>query len=169
MAGFSGGGQFAQRFFYLYPERLHAVSIGAPGRVTRLDRTLDWPQGIKNVQEKFSMSVDFEKLKAVTAIQLIVGGEDTVVHGGEEFSKWLEEARKSRNKKDSDSDTSSDQLAPMRVGRVQLTKETFEEWKAIGIEARFDVVPGVAHNPQGVVNVVLSFLQPLVAHVYGQQ
>ncbi|VVJ22279.1 Uncharacterised protein [Amycolatopsis camponoti] len=31
--GFSGGGQFAHRFLYRHPERLSAVSIGAPGRV----------------------------------------------------------------------------------------------------------------------------------------
>jgi len=30
--GFSGGGQFANRFALLHPERLRAVSIGAPGR-----------------------------------------------------------------------------------------------------------------------------------------
>ncbi|KAJ7797519.1 hypothetical protein B0H14DRAFT_54885 [Mycena olivaceomarginata] len=29
--GFSGGGQFAHRFLYLHPQRLHGVSIGAPG------------------------------------------------------------------------------------------------------------------------------------------
>src|SRR5680860_1115071 len=34
--GFSGGGQFAHRFLYLHPERLSAVSIGAPGHVTLL-------------------------------------------------------------------------------------------------------------------------------------
>jgi pimeloyl-ACP methyl ester carboxylesterase len=32
--GFSGGGQFAHRFLLLHPDRLHGVSIGAPGRVT---------------------------------------------------------------------------------------------------------------------------------------
>lgn len=32
--GFSGGGQFAHRFLYRHPERLTAVSIGAPGRIS---------------------------------------------------------------------------------------------------------------------------------------
>lgn len=45
IVGFSGGGQFVHRFFYLYPERVHAVSIGAPGRATPLvDKA--WPEGI---------------------------------------------------------------------------------------------------------------------------
>jgi poly(3-hydroxybutyrate) depolymerase len=35
--GFSGGGQFAHRFLYRHPERLTAVSIGAPGRITLPD------------------------------------------------------------------------------------------------------------------------------------
>jgi poly(3-hydroxybutyrate) depolymerase len=34
--GFSGGGQFVHRFFYLHPKRLMGVSIGAPGRITYL-------------------------------------------------------------------------------------------------------------------------------------
>lgn len=46
IVGFSGGGQFVHRFFYLYPERVHAVSIGAPGRATPLvDKP--WPEGIR--------------------------------------------------------------------------------------------------------------------------
>jgi poly(3-hydroxybutyrate) depolymerase len=36
--GFSGGGQFVHRFYYLHPDRLLGVSIGAPGRLTLLDR-----------------------------------------------------------------------------------------------------------------------------------
>jgi poly(3-hydroxybutyrate) depolymerase len=40
--GFSGGGQFANRFAYLHPEKLWAVSIGAPGSVTLLDVNRDW-------------------------------------------------------------------------------------------------------------------------------
>ena len=32
--GFSGGGQFSNRFALLHPDRVSAVSIGAPGRIT---------------------------------------------------------------------------------------------------------------------------------------
>lgn len=53
MAGFSGGGQFAHRFLYLQLERLHAVSTGAPGRITMLDENWKWPAGIKDVFEVF--------------------------------------------------------------------------------------------------------------------
>ncbi|KUJ07760.1 poly hydrolase [Mollisia scopiformis] len=161
LVGFSGGGQFAHRFFYLYPERLHAVSVGAPGRVTKLDLGKDWPQGIRNVEEKFNRKVDFEKLRAVKDIQFVIGGDDNVVHGGDEFWKWLEKVKKKNG-----SNSNKEQLAPMRSGRLQTAKEVLGEWKSFGIEARFDVVPGVAHSAQGVVDAVLNFLEPIVKKMY---
>ena len=39
--GFSGGGQFVQRFHCVHPGRLAAVTIGAPGNVTLLDDSRD--------------------------------------------------------------------------------------------------------------------------------
>ena len=41
LGGFSGGAQFAHRFAYFYAERLTALSLAAPGRVTLLDESLD--------------------------------------------------------------------------------------------------------------------------------
>ena len=38
LVGFSGGAQFVHRFLYIHPERVLAASVGAPGRVTYLDR-----------------------------------------------------------------------------------------------------------------------------------
>lgn len=167
LVGFSGGGQFAQRFFYLYPERLYAVSIGAPGHMTRLDETLAWPQGIKDVQEKFSRSMSVERLQAVKNIQFVVGEEDNAVHGGGEFWKWLEEMKKERGGKKGDE--KDGQLGLMRAGRLQMAKEMVEEWRGVGIEVQFDVVPGVAHNSSGVLDVVKSFLEPLIVRVYNEK
>lgn len=158
LVGFSGGGQFAQRFFYLYPERLHAVSMGAPGRITTLDDTLDWPQGIRNVQGKFHRTIDIEKLRNVKNIQLVVGEQDIEVHGGEEFSKWLDSMRSKLKRKEGNSDEDQDQLAPMRTGRLESARIVLAEWENRGVEAKFDVVPGVAHSSQGVLDTVLEFL-----------
>jgi poly(3-hydroxybutyrate) depolymerase len=41
--GFSGGGQFANRFVQLHPDRLTAVSIGAPGRIVLPTETAPVP------------------------------------------------------------------------------------------------------------------------------
>ena len=53
--GFSGGGQFVSHFMFNHPDRLRAVSIGAPGRIT-----LPSPQS----------SVDLD-------VQIVVGEKDT--------------------------------------------------------------------------------------------
>lgn len=74
--GFSGGGQYAHRFYYLYPELIQAVSVGAPGTITTFDTDENWPLGIKNVDEEFERSISFEKLQSV-AVQIIAGEMDT--------------------------------------------------------------------------------------------
>lgn len=89
MTGFSGGGQCVHRFLYLYPEKLHAVSVAAPGRVTMLDEELKWPKGIKDIAELFDGAAIDKVMIREVKIQLVVGGADTEVHGGTEFWKWL--------------------------------------------------------------------------------
>jgi pimeloyl-ACP methyl ester carboxylesterase len=75
LGGFSGGAQFAHRFAYLHPERVRALSLAAPGRVTLLDETLDWWAGIRDIETLFEQSIDIELLKNLP-IQLLVGQED---------------------------------------------------------------------------------------------
>jgi hypothetical protein len=86
--GYSGGGQFAQRFMYLHPERLLAVTIGALGRITALDKGMKWPDRIGNLENVFGARTEVKKdIVKKLPIQLVVGGEDNVVHGGDEFWK----------------------------------------------------------------------------------
>ena len=61
------------------------------------------------------------------------------------------------------------QLGPMRAGRLQMARQMIQEWKGIGVEVRFGVVPGVAHNSNGVLDVVKNFLEPLVSRVYDER
>lgn len=79
LAGYSGGGQFAQRFFYLHPKRLHAISIGAPGKVTLPDSKLEWPLGIKDLGAVFGAEheagPDFGAMAEVE-VQFVVGELD---------------------------------------------------------------------------------------------
>ncbi|GAD96987.1 conserved hypothetical protein [Paecilomyces variotii No. 5] len=136
LMGFSGGGQFAHRFLYLYPERLAAVSVGAPGKVTKLDETQKWPAGTADVDTLFSRPVNKERIRQVP-IQLIVGSADDSVHGGTEFWDWVQQFRKRGN------DGSSEHMAQ---GRIQALNELHSLWKEDGIESSLQVVDGVAHD-----------------------
>src|SRR5690606_31161836 len=61
--GYSGGGHFAHRYMMLRPERLWAVSIGAPGSVTLLDNRNDWWVGTRNFAELFGRAIDVEAMR----------------------------------------------------------------------------------------------------------
>ncbi|MGE0718724.1 MAG: PHB depolymerase family esterase, partial [Alphaproteobacteria bacterium] len=74
--GFSGGGHFAHRFFFLHPERLSAVSIGAPGVVTLLDFDHDFWVGVRDFEKVFGKPVDLDAMRRV-AVQMVIGGNDT--------------------------------------------------------------------------------------------
>lgn len=153
LMGFSGGGHFSHRFLYLYPERLAAVSVGAPGRVTVLDEKQKWPAGIADVETLFDRSVNKELIRQV-AIQLIVGSADDQLHGGEEFWAW---ARKQIKRKPDDGS-----LAHMTKGRLQTLKELQAMWKEDGIDSQLKVVEGVGHESAKVRKDVLQFLGPLI-------
>lgn len=71
--GYSGGGHFAHRFFYLHPERLKAVSIGAPGSVTLPDENHDYWVGCRNLEALFGKRLDIPAMRTVPVHQ-VVGG-----------------------------------------------------------------------------------------------
>ncbi len=127
--GFSGGGQFTQRFFYLHPDRLRAVSIGAPGRVTLLDGTQDWWLGTRDIEERSGIRVDIERLRKVP-VHMVVGALDTetweINNVGD--SNWLDGA---------------DAVGRTRIERLESLRRNFEE---NGIPVEFEIVPDVGHR-----------------------
>jgi dienelactone hydrolase len=144
--GFSGGGQFAHRFLLLHPDRLAGISIGAPGRITRLDDTLPWWLGTKDVEEIFGTSVDLDALREVP-VQLVVGAADVETWeinnpGG---ANWMPGA---------------DAAGRTRVERLRALHANLA---AHGIDARFDVVPGVGHNGRQVLPAVERFFAEVLA------
>ncbi|KAG9574585.1 poly hydrolase, partial [Aureobasidium melanogenum] len=164
LMGFSGGGQFAQRFLYVYADRLSAVSIGAPGKVTLLDDQQEWPKGIKNVRDVFDRPIDLSLIKAVD-IHMVVGSKDTGAHGGDEFKKW-QQAMKAKVK-DAGSDeeaalTNNIDAAGAGQGRLGTLQDVQRSWKDQGIETRLDIVDGVGHSADGVRGCVLDFFRPLM-------
>ncbi|OOF94953.1 hypothetical protein ASPCADRAFT_208594 [Aspergillus carbonarius ITEM 5010] len=168
LMGFSGGGQFAHRFLYMHPERLAAVSVGAPGRVTMLDEGLAWPSGIADVEGIFGKGVNKDFIRQVQ-IQLVIGSEDVKVHGGKEFWDWAKKmlaqrmaAEKAANKASGKTGTGKREVVLMDQGRSETLQQLQSRWKEDGIEARLDVVDGVAHNSAGVQGRVLDYLKPLM-------
>ena len=157
--GFSGGGQFAHRFLYLYPERLAAVSVGAPGRVTTLDDSHSWPRGVADVESLFGRPIQ-KALINQPRIQLVVGSEDVNVHGGKEFREWVKKMKERRNHHENADNKHKDE--GMQQSRLETLRRLHALWKQDGIEAQFDVVEGVAHAAGGVRERVLAFLQPLM-------
>jgi pimeloyl-ACP methyl ester carboxylesterase len=147
--GYSGGGHFAHRFFYLHPERLHAVSIGAPGAVTLLDDTRDWWVGTRNVPALFGRAIDREALRRV-AVHLVVGAAD--------LETWeINYARGSVQYMDGINDT----------GRTRIERNTalLKNLEQHGIACRQDIVPNVAHDGTKVLAYVQDFFGGVLATI----
>lgn len=144
--GFSGGGHFAHRFFYLQPHRLLAISIGAPGLVTLLDPTRDWWVGIRDLETRFGHPLDRPALRKVP-VQLVIGGDDTdtweiTLEPGGRY--WLPGAN---------------DAGRTRLDRLESLRRSFE---ASGIAVRHDVVPGVGHQGFAILDPVKAFFADIL-------
>ncbi len=139
--GFSGGGHFAHRFFYLHPDRLLGVSIGAPGVVTLLDPKRDWWIGVRGLEERFGRSLDLDRMPSV-AVQMVIGAEDRetweiTLQPSDEL--WIPGAN---------------DAGITRLDRLESLKRSFQRH---GIAVRHDVVAGVAHDGSAVLDPVKDF------------
>lgn len=152
MFGFSGGAHFAHRFWYLYPERLRAVAVAAPGSVTLPTQADNWWVGIKDTQQRFGRKVDFVAMSAVPAL-LLVGSDDTsteyITHV-QTSPYWMEGAN-----------------AAGRT-RVERLRTLHGALHTRGIEATLRELPGVTHQYAPLVAATADFfanavkeLQPL--------
>jgi predicted esterase len=135
MFGFSGGGHFAHRFFYLHPHRLKAVSIGAPGMVTLIDDERDWWVGTRDVYWKFNVKLNLEKMADV-AVHMVVGSEDT--------ESWGDEIEKESVYYMGDAPGATyNSAGGNRQERLKTLKENFEEH---GIDVILETVEGAGHD-----------------------
>lgn len=140
--GYSGGGQFVNRYTLLHPETLWATSIGAPGSVTLLDPTQDWWVGVRGAEARFGKAVDIKALRQV-AVHMIVGKADLetweITHreGGKFFMPGANSA------------------GATRPERLESLRRSFE---AAGVKAVLDVVDNVPHDGLKCVGQVQDFL-----------
>lgn len=139
--GFSGGGHFSHRFLFLHPERVAAVSVGAPGVVTLLDETRDFWVGVRDLEQVFGIRADLASI-AATPLQGVVGDRDTdtwEITIPRDSPWWMEGA---------------DLAGATRIDRMRSLCGSLE---AHGASVRLDLVPGVGHNGWQVLDAVRDF------------
>ncbi|CAN7523564.1 alpha/beta hydrolase [Rhizobium sp. LjRoot30] len=141
MYGFSGGGHFTHRFFYLHPERLLAASIGAPGVVTLLDFDHDFWVGVRDFEKVFGKTIDLAEMRKV-AVQMVIGGDD------------LETWEITITPDDAWYMPGADLAGATRNDRMRALKHSFEKH---GIAVRHDIVPGIAHDDRELIAEVKDF------------
>jgi len=141
LGGFSGGAQFAHRFFYLYPEELKAVSIAAPGSVTLLDESVQWWPGVGSMERTFGRSIDVEAMKQVD-LHLLIGDLDRksgAVSGGPSGFYW------------------SDDWHVAGMNRVERLRSLYDSYQRHGLRAEIDIVRGVGHSFMGLMPSINTF------------
>ncbi len=116
--GHSGGGQFTNRFLFVHPDKLKAVSIGAPGRPTFIDFNTDYFWGVRDFQTIFDKKMDLDAVKEVP-IQIMVGELDT---------KYIGES-------------------PYGTNRVERMRSLESNLKKNGVkQVEFKIIPGIGHE-----------------------
>lgn len=73
--GFSAGGQFVHRYAMVYPDRVHAVSVGAAGWYTFPDITTAFPRGLRQRTGQRSLSFNPEQFLKIP-MATFVGEQD---------------------------------------------------------------------------------------------
>ena len=137
--GFSGGGQFAHRFFYLHPQRLLAAAIGAPGRASYLDNAAPWPGGTAGFARQFGSAPVITAMQAVP-VGLFVGSDDT---------EQIDCASEGGGAPD----------VKYGVNRLERTQALHKNYLAHGIHSTFTAVPNAAHEEDKILPAAQQFLR----------
>jgi len=141
--GFSGGGHFAHRFFYLHPERLRSVSVGAPGGVTLLDDTRNFWIGTRDFRERFGTAPDLAAMRQVPA-QILIGSEDQAA--------FVSPPHVGHHAADMES---------LGRNRLERSATLLANWLDHGLQARRDVIAGVGHEGLKAIPALEAFLREL--------
>lgn len=139
--GFSGGGQFAHRFLLLHPEKVAAVSIGAPGAVTLVDPERDWWVGTRDVSTQFGVDLDLEALRRVRVLT-VIGAEDSghdEVFVPQDSPHWMPDANRAG------------------ADRQERLAALAENLSSFGVSVTSASVPGEAHRGMAMLPEVMAF------------
>jgi len=123
LVGYSGGAQFAHRFLYVWPRRLRAIVVGAPGTVTVPSTRERWPSGVRSLAKVAGARFNLAEVRQ-PRIMLLVGAEDFLLEGFNQ-SPWA-----------------------MRTGatRLERARVLHAAWQVAGIEHEYVEVPGSGHG-----------------------
>ena len=140
--GYSGGGQFAHRFFYGHSDRLLGLSIGAPGVVTLLDHSRPWWVGTEGL-DSIVGPVDLASMRKVP-VQMVVGDAD--LDPIEIVSR-----PSSPHRMEGVDDSGRD-----RIARLAALEDNF---RRNGVAVEKVLVPGVGHDGFAVLEPVKDFVR----------
>ncbi|MFZ3285531.1 MAG: alpha/beta hydrolase [Telluria sp.] len=140
--GFSGGAHLAHRLFYVHPERLHTVVVGAPGSVSLPDERHAWWAGVKDYDAVFGRPVPWAHMRQVR-LHLVVGGNDINPKGiiqGRADPRWVEGA---------------DSAGANRLERV---RSLYVQLREHGMQVSLAQLDGVGHQVGPIAGAAIEFL-----------
>lgn len=147
--GYSGGGQFVNRFLYLHADRVAAASIGAPGYVTLPDANVEWRTGIGGLEALTGRRPDLAALAKVP-LHLMIGDQDN----GDIDNYSREELG-----------LSAEDYEKYGRNRIQRLERLRDDYRALGADVTYDLVPGMAHGTR--VEPALKFFERFLSGGFG--
>lgn len=145
--GFSGGAQFAHRFLYVHPTRLHAASIAAPGMVTVIDPGRQAWVGTQGLGALCGNDLDLLAVQRVT-VQLLVGSQDVKPHVG---------------------GAGQDVYNYAGANRVERLHTLLVNYQLHGIRVAHQEVAGAGHDFEPLAAAAVPFLRGQIAHAPAEE
>lgn len=147
MHGFSGGAQFAHRFFFRHPDQLSAISIAAPGTVTLADANTPWWVGTSDMEYLLGAPLRPEIMRNVP-VQLVIGADDTLPDGtmvGKKSTFWMDGINDSGHT------------------RMERLNNLANNLSSIGVKTEIAIVPDTGHEGGKIQAPVKDFFTRLLA------